>query len=72
MFLINILSFKHFRTYIFNNVLTNLRFMNFLFHVFPHCCCCGGWDFDSLFVDIEFRERKKLILNQFLISSKYY
>jgi hypothetical protein len=30
-------SFKHFRKYIFNNVLTNRSFMDFLFHV-PFFC----------------------------------
>jgi hypothetical protein len=39
MFLINVklLTFKHFRKYIFNNVLMNLSFMDFLFHV-PFFC----------------------------------
>jgi hypothetical protein len=73
MFLLNIklLTFKHFRKYIFNIVLTNLIFMDFLFHApfFLHCCCCDNWDFGGLFLNVEFRERKKLILNQVLISS---
>jgi hypothetical protein len=69
MFLINIkllTFFKHFRKYIFNNVLTDLRFMNFLFHV-PFFCTAAGAVAEIqtvCFVNIECRECKKLILNQ--------
>jgi hypothetical protein len=27
--------------------------------LFLHCCCCSYWDFELLFVNIEFRERQK-------------
>jgi hypothetical protein len=47
--------------------------MDFLFHVAFFCTaaagCCGSWDLTVYSVNIEFRERKKLILNKFLISS---
>jgi hypothetical protein len=41
MFLINIKLFKHFRKYIFNEVLTNRSFMDFLFYV-PYFCTAAG------------------------------
>jgi hypothetical protein len=63
MFLINIQLlklFKHFRKYIFNNVITNLSFMDFLFHV-PFFCTAAGAVAEILtvcLVNIEFREQK--------------
>jgi hypothetical protein len=54
--------YVHFRKYIFNNVLTNLSFMAFLFHVPFFCTAAAVTEILTVF---EFRERKKLILNQF-------
>jgi hypothetical protein len=81
MFLINIKPFKlfklfkQFRKYIFNNVLTNLSFMDFLFHVPFFCTATTAAVADILtvcFVNIEFYVRKKQILNKVLIMSEYY
>jgi hypothetical protein len=75
MFLINIrlLTFKHFSNYIFNKVLTNLSFMDFLFHV-PFFCPAAAVVTEILnicFVNIEFCQLKKLILNQFQRASHF-
>jgi hypothetical protein len=60
----------------FNNVLMNRSFMDFLFHV-PFFCTAADAVAEIqtvFFVNIEFHECKKLILNQvlkeLLISSK--
>jgi hypothetical protein len=53
--------FKHFRKYIFNNVLTNRSLMDFLFYV-PFFCTAAGAVTETqtvCFVNIEFRERQK-------------
>jgi hypothetical protein len=48
--------------------------MDFLFHVpfFYTAAAAVAEILTVCFVNIEIRERKKLILNQVLISSKYY
>jgi hypothetical protein len=47
--------------------------MDFLFHVPFFCTAAAVAKILTIcFVNIEFRVRKKMILNQFLISSKYY
>jgi hypothetical protein len=65
--------FKHFRKYIFNNALMNLSFMSFLFHVPLFCTAAGAVaEIQTVcFVNIEFRERKKLILNQVKRASHF-
>jgi hypothetical protein len=64
MFLINIklLTFSHFIKCIFNNVLMNLSFMDFLFYV-PFFCTASDAVTEILnvcLVNVEFFERKKL------------
>jgi hypothetical protein len=56
---IKLLTFKHFRKYIFNNVLMNL----FTF-TFSACCCCCCLHFEHLFVNIVFRDRQKADFEQ--------
>jgi hypothetical protein len=55
-----IINFKHFRKYIFNNVLMNLSFMDFLFYV-PFFCTAAAAVTEILniyFVNVEFLSAK--------------
>jgi hypothetical protein len=58
-----LLIFRHFRKYIFNNVLMNLSLMDFLFYLPFFCTAAAAAVTEILnicFVNVEFFERKKL------------